>query len=102
VAPGFALHDEFESLSRCGMSNLQVLESTTRLAAEWLGTIKDRGTVEPGKRADLVLLDANPLENISNTRRIAAVITNGHYLPRVELDRRLRRIADRIGTPAAQ
>jgi len=102
VAPGFALHDEFESLSRCGMSNLQVLESTTRLAAEWLGTLKDRGTLESGKRADLVLLDANPLDSISNTRRIAAVIANGHYLPRVELDRRLRRISDRIGNPPAQ
>ena len=98
LAPGFALHDEFESLSRCGMSNLQVLESTTRLAAEWLGTIKDRGTGETGKRADLVLLDANPLENISGTRRIAAVIVNGHYLPRSELDRRMKRIADRIKT----
>ncbi len=57
--------------------------------------------METGKRANLVLLDANPLENISNTRRIAAVIANGHYLPRVELDRRLQRIADRNKTPAA-
>ena len=101
LAPGFALHDEFESLARCGMSNLQVLESTTRLSAEWLGKLPDRGTVESGKRADLVLLDANPLENISNTRRIAAVIANGHYLPRAELDQRLERIADRIKTPDA-
>jgi imidazolonepropionase-like amidohydrolase len=99
LAPGFALHDEFEALSRCGMNNLQVLESTTRLSAEWLGKLADRGTVETGKRADLVLLDANPLENISNTRRIAAVIANGHYLPRVELDRRMKRIADRIKAP---
>ena len=101
LAPGFALHDEFESLSRCGMSNRQILESTTRLSAEWLGKLPDRGTVEPGKRADMVLLDANPLENISNTRQIAAVIANGHYLPRVELDRRLKRIADRIEAPTA-
>jgi imidazolonepropionase-like amidohydrolase len=101
LAPGFALHDEFEALSRCGMSNLQVLESTTRLSAEWLGKLPDRGTVETGKRADLVLLDANPLENISNTRRIAAVIANGHYLPRGELDRRLKRIADRTKASAA-
>jgi len=102
LAPGFALHDEFESLARCGMSNLQILESTTRLAAEWLGKLSDRGTVETGKRANLVLLDANPLQNIANTRRIAAVIANGHYLPRAELDRRLWRIAGRNATPAAK
>jgi hypothetical protein len=95
VAPGFALHDEFEALSKCGLSNLQVLESTTRRAAEWLGTLPDRGTVEAGKRADLVLLDANPLEDIANTRRIAAVIAGGHYLSRAELDARLARMAAR-------
>jgi hypothetical protein len=94
VAPGFALHDEFESLSRCGMSNAQILESTTRWAAEWLGTLADRGTVEAGKRADFVLLDANPLENIANTRRIAGVIVGGHYLSRAELDRRLKKLAE--------
>jgi imidazolonepropionase-like amidohydrolase len=95
IAPGFALHDEFEALSRCGMSHLQILESTTRRAAEWLGTLADRGTVEAGKRADLVLLDANPLDNISNTRRIAAVIVGGNFLSRTELDRRLARLSDR-------
>ena len=95
VAPGFALHDEFEALARCGMSNAQILESTTRRAAEWLGTLPDRGTVEAGKRADLVILDADPLENISNTRRITAVIAGGHYLARADLDRRLARLAAR-------
>jgi hypothetical protein len=95
VAPGFALHDEFESLSKCGMSNTQILEGSTRRAAEWLGTLADRGTVEAGKRADLVLLDANPLDDISNTRRIAAVIAGGHHLPRAELTRRLAAMAAR-------
>jgi len=95
VAPGFALHDEFEAMAKCGMSNAQILESTTRRAAEWLGTLPDRGTVEAGKRADLVLLAANPLDDIANTRRITAVIAGGHYLPRAELDRRLARLAAR-------
>lgn len=93
VAPGFALHDEFAALAKCGMSNAQILEATTRQPAEWLGKVADRGTVDPGKRADLVLLDANPLDDIANTRRIAAVIVGGHYLPRAELDRRLERLA---------
>jgi imidazolonepropionase-like amidohydrolase len=95
VAPGFSLHDEFEALSRSGLGNLRILEATTRLPAQWLGTLNDRGTVEPGKRADLVLLDANPLTDISNTRRIAAVILNGRYLPRAELDRNMAALAAR-------
>lgn len=90
VVPGFALHDEFVALAKAGMSNQQVLEATTRLPAEWLGTIGDRGTVAVGKRADLVLLDADPIVDIANTRKIAAVIVGGRYLPRDELDRRLR------------
>lgn len=95
VAPGFALHDEFEALARAGLSNLQILQGTTRLPAEWLRTIDDRGTLEVGKRADLVLLDANPLQDIGNTRRIAAVIFNGHYLSRAHLDREMAALAAR-------
>jgi imidazolonepropionase-like amidohydrolase len=98
LAPGFSLHDEFESLSRAGMSNLQILEATTRLPAEWLRTVHDRGTVEIGKRADLVLLDANPLEQIRHTRRISAVIIGGRYLDRGELDRRMQLLASRNTT----
>jgi hypothetical protein len=97
IAPGFSLHDEFESLVGAGMTNQQVLEGTTRLPAEWLGTISDRGTIEPGKRADLVLLDASPLDDIRNTRRIAAVIRDGHYLTRRELDGRMRKLAEANG-----
>jgi imidazolonepropionase-like amidohydrolase len=95
VAPGFSLHDEFAALARAGLSNQRILENTTRLPAEWLGTANDRGTVETGKRADLVLLDANPLVDIANTRRIAAVIFNGRYLPRTELDRQMAALAAR-------
>jgi imidazolonepropionase-like amidohydrolase len=95
VIPGFALHDELVALSSAGLSNQQVLASATRLPAEWLGVAGDRGTVERGKRADLLLLDANPLEDVSNTRKIAAVIVRGRYLPRAELDKMMSALADR-------
>jgi imidazolonepropionase-like amidohydrolase len=95
LVPGFALHDEFEALTRAGMSNQQVLEATTRRAAEWLGTIGDRGTVEAGKRADLVLLDADPLSDIGNTRRIHAVILGGEMLGHATLERKLVKLAAR-------
>jgi imidazolonepropionase-like amidohydrolase len=58
-----------------------------------LGTLADRFTVATGKRADLVLLDANPLDDIRDTRRIAAVVRNGRYLPRAELDKMMAAIA---------
>jgi imidazolonepropionase-like amidohydrolase len=90
VVPGFALHDELAALTRAGLSNRQALESATRLPSEWLGVSADRGTVEVGRRADLLLLDADPLAEISNTRRIAAVIAGGRYLSRAVLDRRLK------------
>lgn len=72
VVRGFALHDELVALVHAGLTNEQALASATRLPAEWLGMAEDRGTIEKGKRADLVLLDADPLTDISNTRKIAA------------------------------
>ena len=95
VVAGFSLHDEFEALARAGLDNLAILEGSTRLAAEWLGTSEDRGTIGVGKRADLVMLNADPLEDIGNTRRIAAVIRDGRYLGRDELDAMMADLAVR-------
>lgn len=81
VVPGYAMHDELAALTRAGMTNRQALEAATRLPCEWLGVLADRGTVETGKRADLLLLDGDPLADIANTRRISAVIFDGRYLP---------------------
>jgi len=89
LAPGFALHDELEAMAAAGMTNRQVLEGTTRLACQWLGVDGDRGTVEPGKRADLLLLHADPLIDVANTRKIAGLFLGGRYLPKAELDRLL-------------
>jgi hypothetical protein len=80
IAAGFALHDELEALVRAGLTPGQVLIAATRQSAEWLDTLADRGTVETGKRADLILLDADPRLDVANTRKITAVIVNGRYL----------------------
>jgi imidazolonepropionase-like amidohydrolase len=95
VVAGFSLHDELELMAKAGMSNQAVLASATRLPAEWLGVHVDRGTVEAGKRADLVLLDANPLDDIANTRKIAGVFLNGRWLDRKHLDAMLADLAKR-------
>lgn len=92
VVAGFSLHDELEALAKTGLTNRQVLEAATRLPAEWLGTSGDRGEIVVGKRADLLLLDRDPLQQIANTRRIAAVFVNGQYLSRIELDSRMREL----------
>jgi imidazolonepropionase-like amidohydrolase len=90
VFPGFSLHDELALLvSEGGFTPLEAIQAATRDPARFLGREKDLGTVEPGKLADLVLLDADPLADIHNTTRIAAVVANGRLLPRRELGRLL-------------
>jgi hypothetical protein len=89
VFPGFSLHDELGLFVQAGLSPLEALQTATRNPAIYLGLIDMLGTVEIGKKADLVLLEANPLENISNTKRINAVIVNGQMIPKVSLDKML-------------
>ena len=75
-----ALHDELVALVAAGMSPMAALQSATSRPAEFLGRLADDGTVEAGKVANLVLLDANPLADIANTRRVAAVVLEGRVL----------------------
>lgn len=84
VIAGFSLHDELESLNKAGMDNAEVLNAATLAPAKWMGV--NTGKIEAGYQADLVLLKRNPLEDIRNTRSINAVITNGQYLDRNQLD----------------
>lgn len=77
--PGFSLHSELEFLVRAGLSPLEALRSATVRPAEFFSLQDEMGTIDAGKKADLVLLDANPLDDISNTRRISAVVTKGKY-----------------------
>jgi imidazolonepropionase-like amidohydrolase len=89
VIPGFSMHDELQLMVEAGLSTLTVLQAATINPAKFLGKEKDLGTIEKGKLADLLLLEANPLENIQNTRRIAAVMVNGRYLPKESLQKML-------------
>ncbi|HEV8130943.1 MAG TPA: amidohydrolase family protein [Acidobacteriota bacterium] len=93
--PGFSLHDELELLVRAGLTPMEALQSATRNAASFLEKLDSLGTVEKGKIADLVLLDANPLKDISNTRRINAVVVNGRLLDRIALDGLLAQVEAR-------
>jgi len=76
---------------KAGLSPMQALQTATLNPARFLGREKDFGTVETSKVADLVLLDANPLEDIGNTKKIAAVIYRGNYYSRASLDQMLAR-----------
>lgn len=85
VVWGFSLHDELDLLAKAGLTPEEVLTSATRLSATWLGMDSKVGTIEPGKLADLVLLDANPLEDVANSRKISGVFVNGHWLAKSKL-----------------
>lgn len=84
--PGFGLHDELELMVEAGLTPLQALQSATLNPARFLDRTNELGSVTEGKLADLVLLGANPLENIANTRGIRAVIANGRLFRRTDLD----------------
>jgi imidazolonepropionase-like amidohydrolase len=93
IFPGFSLHDELGWFVRAGLTPIQALQTATRNPAQFLGRLSDMGSVEKGKIADLVLLDANPLEDIANTKRIRAVVLAGRYFSRADLDLMLKRVA---------
>jgi imidazolonepropionase-like amidohydrolase len=89
--PGFGIHDELALLVDAGLSPLAALQAATRNAAEFMGQLDHRGTIEAGKTADLVLLDKDPLADIHNTRSIQAVVLSGKLYPRATLDAMLAR-----------
>jgi imidazolonepropionase-like amidohydrolase len=93
VVPGYSAHDELADLVAAGLTPWQALHAATVNGAEFLGQPGDRGTVAVGQKADLVLLDANPFEDIANTRRIAGVAVRGRWFSREELTRMLENMS---------
>lgn len=79
------VHDELQELVTCGLSPVEALRAATLNPAQWLG-LSDLGAINKGNRADLVILDANPLAAIENTRRIAGVVLGGHNFDRAALE----------------
>ena len=86
LVPGFAVHHELAALVAAGLTPMQAIQAGTRNSAQGAGRGAQAGTIEAGKTADLVLLDADPTSDITNTRRIRAVITKGRLLDRATLD----------------
>jgi imidazolonepropionase-like amidohydrolase len=88
--PGFGLHEELALLVRGGMSPFNALRAATIEPARYLGMLDSAGTIARGKIADLVLLNGNPLRDISQTRRIVAVVANGRLIESGERERMIR------------
>ena len=92
VMPGFSLHDELANFVEAGFRPMEALQTATSNPARFLGMEGELGSVEAGKLADLVLLDANPAEDIRNTRKIKAVFLKGQMLDRARLDQILANV----------
>ena len=94
---GYGVHRELQALVDAGLTPYRVLTAATRDAAEYLGATREWGTIEPGKRADLVLVRENPLASIRNASAIEGVAIGGRWLSRQELDRMLAQAKERMG-----
>jgi imidazolonepropionase-like amidohydrolase len=77
---GASLHHELENLVEAGIPPLEVIKIATRNGAQALGIEENVGTIEPGKQADMIILSDNPVDEIGNTKKIEAVINNGHFI----------------------
>ena len=86
--PGFSIHREMKQMAAAGLTPYQILSSGTRNVGEYFGAAREFGTVEAGKRADLVMLDANPLSDIGNTTAISGVMLRGAWMDKAAIAQR--------------
>ncbi|WP_224362478.1 amidohydrolase family protein [Hyalangium versicolor] len=99
MVSGFAVHQEMEAMAAAGLPPLAVLQAATRNAAAWFGESDQWGSVSPGQRADLLLLNANPLQDVTLTRTLVGVMVRGQWLPRNALDAKLDQVASAAKVP---
>jgi imidazolonepropionase-like amidohydrolase len=102
VFPGFSLHEELQRFVAAGFTPLEALQTATINPAKFFGIEDQNGSIATGKFADLVLLDANPLADIANTQKIAAVVFNGRYFSRADLAKLLQKVEDAARKEPAQ
>jgi hypothetical protein len=93
VAPGSSLHRELALLSASGLSSYDVLRSATIVPAAFLGKSNEFGTIAPGQRADILLIQSNPLQDLRALERPSGVMVRGRWFPRQELDEMLKSLA---------
>jgi len=91
--PGFSMVREMRSMAAAGLSTQQILRAATWDAARYFGAEQEFGSVAVGRRADLLLLNGNPLSDLANVGQRAGVMVNGRWLPEPEIEARLERIA---------
>jgi len=94
IFPGFSLHEELQRFVAAGFSPLEALQTATLNPARFFQMEDQFGTIEKGKWADLVFLDANPLEDIRNTQKVAAVVLNGRYFSKADLQKLLLHVEE--------
>ena len=90
IFPGFSLHEELERFVAAGFTPLEALQTATLNPAQFFGMAGQLGAIEEGKLADMVLLSANPMEDIANTEKIAGVFVNGRYFSHSQIEKLLR------------
>lgn len=99
ILPGFSLHDELANFVEAGFTPMEALQTATSNPAKFFGTQKTSGEIAQGKLADLVLLNANPLDDIHNSTKIEAVIANGRLFDRPALDALLTQVESQAKHP---
>jgi imidazolonepropionase-like amidohydrolase len=100
VVPGFAAHEELLNFVEAGLTPYQALETATINPARYLGREKEFGSVEAGKRADLILIEASPLDDIKNTKKLAGVMIRGKWFSKSDLKQTLSDLPLREIKPA--